>query len=371
MKIKTITCHDVYNAGASLQAYALVTYLRELGHDAEIIDYKPDYLSGHYRLWGGVNPKYDMPILREAYCLAKFPKRMAARLSKSKKAFDDFTFQYLPRTRRYSSNEDLKLDPPDADVYLAGSDQIWNTLFPNGKDPAFYLDFAPKNKIRASYAASFATDHIDSAWKEQISTWLKSLDYIAVRETSGISVLHDLGIYRCKQVLDPVFLLGLDNWLNFIYKDYSLSSEPYILVYDFDNNPTIREYAKLIAHDKNCRILYFPSGFKTKVSSLGPIGFLNAIYYADTIISNSFHATVFSIIFHKDFWVFNRHDEINARITDFLSILGLSDRNSRNYGQVPSINYEIIQKKIDYLISDAKLYINNVISGASYDRSTR
>ena len=71
MKIKTITCHDVYNAGASLQAYALVTYLRHLGHDAQVVDYKPDYLSGHHRLGGVGNPRYDKPFVREAYLLAK------------------------------------------------------------------------------------------------------------------------------------------------------------------------------------------------------------------------------------------------------------------------------------------------------------
>lgn len=78
MKIKTITCHDVYNVGASLQAYALVTYLRKLGHDAQIIDYKPDYLSNHYSLWGLGNPAYDKPILRELYNLAKLPGRLKA-----------------------------------------------------------------------------------------------------------------------------------------------------------------------------------------------------------------------------------------------------------------------------------------------------
>lgn len=368
MKIKTITCHDVYNAGASLQAYALVTYLRELGHEAEIIDYKPDYLSGHYRLWGGVNLKYDVPFLREAYCMAKLPTRLAARFSKNKKAFDDFTLKYLPLTKRYTSNEALKKDPPAADVYFAGSDQIWNTLFPNGKDPAFYLDFAPKTKIRASYAASFATEKIDPAWKEQIRTWLSSLDYISVREKSGVSLLHDLGISQCLQVLDPVFLLGLNDWLNFIIRDYPFLSEPYILIYDFDNNPTIHQYSKLIAHDRGCRILHFPSDFKEKSSFLGPVGFLNSIYYADTIISNSFHATAFSIIFKKDFWVFGRQEKINTRITDLLSLLGCSNRYNWNYGKASSINFDNLQRDIDTLVFNSKLYINNVILGASYDR---
>lgn len=89
MKIKTITCHDVYNVGASLQAYALVTYLRKLGHDAQIIDYKPDYLSNHYPLWGLGNPAYDKPVIRELYNLAKLPGRLKARNGKAE--YDRFT----------------------------------------------------------------------------------------------------------------------------------------------------------------------------------------------------------------------------------------------------------------------------------------
>lgn len=136
MKIKTITCHDVYNVGASLQAYALVTYLRKLGHDAQIIDYKPDYLSNHYPLWGLGNPAYDKPVIRELYNLAKLPGRLKARNGKAE--YDRFTAEFLPLTpRRYTSNDDLKQNPPEADVYFAGSDQIWNCFFPNGKDPAF------------------------------------------------------------------------------------------------------------------------------------------------------------------------------------------------------------------------------------------
>ena len=76
MRICTITCHDVYNAGASLQAYALQTYLKSLGHDVKIIDYKPDYLSQHYRLDVVANPKYDKPLLKQAYLLAKLPGRL-------------------------------------------------------------------------------------------------------------------------------------------------------------------------------------------------------------------------------------------------------------------------------------------------------
>lgn len=121
MKIKTITCHNVYNAGASLQAYALAEYLKQLGHDIEIIDYVPDYLR-HYKLYGVGNSAYNKPFLKEAYQLAKLPGRLLARYGKRKHRFDDFTKNYLPLTEKhYSSNEELKRCPPEADVYIAAA----------------------------------------------------------------------------------------------------------------------------------------------------------------------------------------------------------------------------------------------------------
>lgn len=138
-----------------MQAYALQTYLKSLGHDVKIIDYKPDYLSQHYRLDVVANPKYDKPLLKQAYLLAKLPGRL--RMLPRKEAFDRFTAAHLDLTARYASNEELKANPPEADVFFAGSDQIWNPLFPNGKDPAFYLDFVQRG-TRAAYAASFSVD---------------------------------------------------------------------------------------------------------------------------------------------------------------------------------------------------------------------
>ena len=111
MRVNTITCHDVYNVGAALQAYALCRYLRERGHDAHIIDYKPDYLSGHYRLWGGVSPRFDRPGLRLAFNLAKFPGRAAARMGRRKRNFDSFRRTYLPLARLHQRSRGRKAVP--------------------------------------------------------------------------------------------------------------------------------------------------------------------------------------------------------------------------------------------------------------------
>ena len=212
MKICTITCHDVYNHGASLQAYALMTYLKNKGNDVEIIDYKPDYLSGHYKLFSIDNPKWERNILTKViYLSLKIPYKIPG--LKRKKEFDKFTKKYLNITgKRYISNEELKADMPKADAYLCGSDQIWNSFYKNGRDKAFYLDFVPDNKIKASYAASFATDFIEDKYKEIVRSNVSRLDGVGVREISGVKILHDLGIENAINVLDPVFLLDKDEW---------------------------------------------------------------------------------------------------------------------------------------------------------------
>ena len=250
MKICTITCHDVYNVGASLQAYALQTYLKSLGHDVKIIDYKPDYLSKHFRLDIIGNPKYDKPFVREAYLLAKLPGRL--RILPRKRAFDGFTSKHLELTRRYASNEELKANPPEADVFLAGSDQIWNPLFPNGKDPAFYLDFVQEG-IRASYAASFAVDEFPQELRDVTAKYLAKLDYIAVREKSGLAVLDSMGIHNAETVLDPVFLLDSAHWRS-IAKSPAHIDKPYLLVYDFDNSYAVKAIAEKVASEHGLKI---------------------------------------------------------------------------------------------------------------------
>lgn len=325
MKIKTITCHDVYNLGASLQAYALSEYLRRQGQDVQIIDYKPNYLQ-HYRLTGVPNPRFDLPFVRQAYQLAKFPGRLYERLtSRRKKAFDAFTSKYLPITSKtYTSNDELKADLPEADVYIAGSDQIWNPVFLNGRDPAFFLDFVPDEKKRISYAASFAVNALSQEDQSRMQAWLGRLDAISVRESSGVALLEKMGIQSC-QVMDPVFLLDQNDWKQMAVRPFK---QGYILVYDFDRNPVMAAMASKIAAQTGKQIIsLFPiEGADEVWQDAGPLEFLGAILNADVVLSNSFHATAFSLIFHKPFYVLNREEKINSRMRDLLEAVALEER---------------------------------------------
>lgn len=339
-----------------MQAYALVKYLTDLGHDVEIIDYRPEYLSRHYRLDVVNNSRFDLPFVRQLYLLAKLPGRLKARMSQGKKLFDEFEKKYLPLTKEcYCSKEELKKNPPMADVYLAGSDQIWNTLFQNGRDSAFYLEFAPKESVKASYAASFATEDVLEEWKEPIKGWLKELDFISVRESSGLNIIRNLGIHNAKQVMDPVFLLDKCFWEK-LASGYN-ARESYLLIYDFDRSEEISEYARKIAQERSLRIysIFNNSMADCCYTQVGPLEFLQLVHEAKYVISNSFHATAFAIIFEKPFAVFERKEKINTRLLDLLRLLNLCKIND-------TIDYDDINLILGKKIDASKKYLDEVLS---------
>lgn len=357
MIINTITCHDVYNTGASLQAYALYSYLKSLGHEVKIIDYKPIYLQ-KYSFRKVPNPRFDKPVLKQLYLVLKLPERIKGHLSKSKKAFDNFTNKYLEVTEKtYYKYEDLKKNPPQADLYIAGSDQIWNTLFQNGKDPSFYLQFAPKGTTKASYAASFATETVVDEYKNKVKNWISSLDCISVREKSGLDILGNFGITRGRLVLDPVFLLSSDEWKKLVGK--RPVKEKYIFIYDFDQNEKIAKFARKLAEKKHWKVISFldnPWADQT-FQEEGPEMFLSLIEHAEYIVSNSFHATVFSLIFNKPFAVFDRNEHINTRMNDLMALVGLTKRNDQ-------IDYERVNNVLSAAIKESKDYLDSVIKVA-------
>ncbi|MCK0156848.1 polysaccharide pyruvyl transferase family protein [Cellulophaga sp. F20128] len=367
MKIKTITCHEVYNHGASLQEYALLTYLEKQGHNAETIHYKPYFLSNHFKLWGVSNPRFSKNfLLRLIYIALKLPRRLGN--LRRKKQFDLFSQRHIKATTKlYKTNEDLKKDLPEADAYICGSDQIWNSFFENGKDPAFYLDFVPDHKLKLSYAASFAIDELEEDIKPFVKQKVGRLNHISVRESSGKKILENLGFTNAHQVLDPVFLLEPSSYAKL--EDNSVEKNNYVFVYDFDSNPLIQQMAEQLKKEHGWDIItvnelinYADKNYFLK----GPDKFLTLIKNASFVISNSFHAVAFSIILQKDFVVFNRSYKINTRMRDMLGSIGLEQLLILNEDmvqnhQINAINFSKAQEKLDVLIHASKTYLNNAL----------
>lgn len=325
--ILTLTTYDVYNYGASLQAYALQQYLITQGYKSELINYQPAYLRRRYD-YKWVNPESALSkfwITRIAYRILKYIQRQTT--MGRKKAFDKFHEQLLNQTEPFYTYEELADNPPIGDLYIVGSDQIWNTFYETGRDGAFYLDFV-KQGVKASYSASFSYTKISKEWKEQITIWLKDFKQIAVREYHGVDILRSMG-YEGIWVLDPVFLLPIKKWKEIMVPIKNI--EPYILVYDFEKNKEIERFCKEYAKKMGLKIYSindtYPKMYANKnFSSAGPADFLTLIYNCSAFVSNSFHGTAFSIMFNKPVFVFNRkRHKVNSRMESLTKMFGIED----------------------------------------------
>lgn len=351
--IKTITCHNVYNYGATLQAYALQTYLQSLGNEVEIIDYAPRYHS-----WSCWNIPENSTVYKLAsknmfihflYACHRWIKHKRETNLIREKKFDEFDKKYLRLTaKHYVNYEQLKQDPPKADIYIAGSDQIWNPVGGTGLDPAFYLNFGESGIHRISYAASFGVSILNEHQKDIIKNYLSSMDNISVRESTGLNILKSLNINSGVQVLDPVFLLDKATWLQFIGGTKKVVEGNYVLIYDFfQDDPNIQKLAFELKKMTGFNIVSVNNSGKlpyadVNISDASPLEFLSLINNANVVISNSFHATAFSIILNKEFYVYPviRHKN-QSRMIDLLNQFQLSDRYNTSKIQ-SNINWEKI-----------------------------
>lgn len=367
MKIDTITCHNVYNYGASLQAYALQHYLETLGHEVKIIDFQPEFLRRRYRPF--LVPKTGkaaaickvLPFMKYPYGLYK--NRSMFKTWGRKKSFDIFTQNYLHLTRRYNSSAEVQATPPDADAYIAGSDQIWNTDAPNGKEPAYYLDFGSKDIKRISYAASFGVSVIKDEYKDFVKKEISNIDCVSVREATGVKIVKEMGL-DAVQVIDPVFLLDAEQWSEVAKgaKEYGLHKDGYILVYDFLGDEKIAAMADKLKQEYHLPTVSVNDFNIQKyadinINNAGPLEFLDLVRNAKVTIGSSFHLTAFSVIFQKDFYVYPLFSQRNSsRMKDFLNMLGLQDRFAAT-NILGTIDYGRVNKIIEGQIKLSKAFI--------------
>lgn len=364
MKIKTITCQHVYNYGASLQAYALQHYIESLGHDVEIIDFNPWFHCDRY------NPFYMpknaigraakivkiLPFMRYVWYPFKAWRGGMLKTWGRKAAFDKFEEEYYHLTPvKYFSSEALQKNPPKADVYVAGSDQIWNTFSENGRELGYYLDFGDEKLKRISYAASLATSSIKEGYEDFVKTQLQKFDAISVREKTGAQLLKELGIEDVSVVFDPVFLLNKEEWKALAKKGslYGLKPNNYLLVYDFlGNDQQMASFAKEYAKKHSLKIVSV-NDFNVRdyadvnINNAGPLEFLTLIDNATCVVASSFHATAFSIILEKEFYTFNLKGYNNSsRMQDLLSKLSLEDRMNPSQ-EKPTVEWKKVSSCLD------------------------
>lgn len=371
MKTYTITCHNVYNYGASLQAYALQKYLLSRGVENKIIDYMPDYLAWHYHLSWFISSRgnhYGMMrknfLLRGLYVLHRYLKDLKS-LGR-KRAFDDFRNANMILTERSRCVNEINSQVDDADVLIAGSDQIWNShSLENGLDSAFYLDFGPREAKRISYAASFGANVINEKDIVFVKEQLGRFNKISVRENNGLRLVESIG-FKGEVVLDPVFLLDASSWDSMANKN--VPTYPYILVYSIGSmSEGMKRMIGQIKRDGRYKIIAIRSNKAVKgireIANAGPAEFLSLIKGASYILSNSFHATAFSIIFHKLFYSFPYGNKKSSeRILGLLQILGLANRYDCDcFSLSEVIDYDNVQMTLEGMQTWSREWLKNVI----------
>ena len=339
-KIAIITFHRAINYGAVLQAYALQNCLKGLGYDAFEIDYVPSQEIQKYKL---ISLKRIKNPKRFFMDIISFPENL-----KKHNKFRKFLDSNISLTSSRYDLSDLKNNPPLADVFITGSDQVWNYELLNGIDDAFFLNFeSEKFSKKISYAASIGKEFFLESDYGVLKKYLLDFYGISVREKTAIKALKKLGIDNAVTVCDPVFLIEKYSWNKLCKKQYN--KQKYILSYMLSKSDEYCKMVSLLAKETNLKVVCFEKKphydceFEKK-SSAGPDEFVNLIRDAEYVITTSFHATAFSIIFEKKFFVYP-YSKTSSRVTDLLEKLGISNRAVNSLEEFKKLDFD---EDIDY-----------------------
>jgi hypothetical protein len=320
MNVGVITFHSAHNYGASLQTWALQKVLKNLGTSPSVIHYHPNIIDRLY-----VAPKQDTLKKKIKYLAKKkYRTRVKMQVYKNKK-YVHFIHHNFKLVGDFKTYEELKTAKLGLDAYITGSDQVWNSDHTDGFDPAYLLDFAEPGTKKISYAASVGREYIIPQYREQFAESLKTYTAISVREASARPAIEALTDKPVEVVLDPTLLLDR--------KDYEELKKPglfhgrYILVYMMETNNDLVKFANKLSVAMGIPIIQRkpPTIFRNELGSYytdTAAEFLSEVENAEYVLTNSFHATVFSLIYEKPF-ISMLHTSTGARTSDLLKSVGL------------------------------------------------
>lgn len=328
MKASVITIKGLYNYGAVLQGYATCEYLKKIGCDVELIDYYPEYF------------EKDVPAIKKLIInIVTTVKR---------KKLEKFVRDNIKVTNKtYRNINEIRNDYIKSDMYIVGSDQVWNSQLSLGKlDPAYFLDFIDsKNKI--AFSSSIGRTDVSNEELKEMKSYLKEFLSISVREKSAQELLEGVGLKNVENVLDPVFLLEKEDYQKFVK---AVNHEKYLLIYSFERNDTTQKIAHEVAKKLNLKIVEIGI-FKSKYDcdkyehNAGIEEFLSLIYNAEFIVTSSFHGTAFSILLNKQF-ISVAPSVRKTRLENITTLFKMSDRLIT---EKTSYDIDKLLKPIDYV----------------------
>lgn len=347
MKIGILTIHTAFNYGAMLQAFALQTAITKLGYNVQIIDYYPkDEEKNNMLRELTLNPKQ---IAKYIYA------RINPDIQKKIRRFNAFRNQ-MQLTQRYYEKNELYLNPPEFDVYIVGSDQMWNCE--RNFDSFMFLDFV-NGKRKISYAPSFGTKSIPEEYSAKLKKHLSAFQSISVRENDGVNIIKNATGLKATQVLDPTFLLSKDDWSQLAAKPQF--NGDYILVYGFSKSIEFVQLIKSVKERYKMPVvaiaigIHFPFDVDNSLKNVGPLEFLALFRDAKVICTDSFHGLAFSIHFRKPFFTIP-HPTRNSRLENLLNLLNLKKRQFKNPLTILDLHED--ELPIDYLSLEVSIKEN-------------
>lgn len=346
--VGVITFHNYDNYGAILQSYGLQAKLKELGYEPEIIDYHCEYISNPFRL---VNLK-EKGLFNYIYGAIGY----ICYLPRRRKCWE-FRKKYMNYSEPVRKGEMSQVSGK-YDIYIAGSDQIWDYKLTNF-DTSYFLDFVEEGKKKYSYAASIGEHLPPEELRGRYSELLQRFDRILVREDYGADIVEELIGKRPECVCDPTLLLRADEWDSFV-KEPGIK-EKYILVYQLGINKEIVDFARRMAKKTGYRIVYipFPLVGLLKCSckiALGPSEWLGLFKNASYVISDSFHGVVFSLLFNRPFFTMVNGHHTNRRVEQLLKKVHLSHRTIEDVSDedlTSFVDFEYANTQIAQMRSDS------------------
>lgn len=332
MKIGVITfSNSKDNYGQLLQCYALQAYLEKQGHNVFLIRYqgsssivvKTGKWKKMFRYLKNF-PAYITYYLQK-HRLKQDKKRYYDASADKRRQFDVFMEEYLSCTRMYTT-DDIMQNPPIAEAYICGSDQIW------GGDWVYYLSFAPEDSLKIAYAPSLGgLSFFSREYEEKMKMYLSRFDFIGMREQSGVDTCRRLGFDKAVKVVDPTLLLSSMDYG--LIRTKTNQKKPYIFLYLL-GNPIACEVDEIYeyAHKKDYEVVYVASQerydkYSKQYAQIGE--WVDYLAKADIVITNSFHCTVFSLLFERPFIsipLVGGYKRMNGRIEELLKECGLSNQ---------------------------------------------
>lgn len=380
MKIGIVTWYWG-NYGSILQAYALQQFLINEGFNCEVINHHVNgdfYTQVKYRL------SHDGIIVSLNSLKKKIQGKIWSSVDKNNRRirsirFDSFIRDYIVLSQKMYSNFNYKYCE-DYDAYVCGSDQIWNPSF-TFLSPFYWLGFLPEDKIRIAYAPSMGTGELKDSDKRIVKDYLKKFKAISTREKNSGMILEKLDpTIKVEHVSDPTILLDSIFWESKVKANNQKNK--YLFAYIIKGDSAQRRKISEIAKNNNLDLLVYPylenhyvdkderTWGDYRCFDEDPFDFLSKIYHAEMVITDSFHCSVFSLLFHKDFYVLKkRGDQTNQfnRIEQLLKLCGAENRifKDEKLFVKDELDYEAVDKAISAIRNDSRDYLLKALQNKS------